>query len=343
MRSLPRRQVLQGLAYLGLGTAAWPLLAACGDDSDDKPAQQTKIARIGLLEATGQSGISTSELTKYHSAVDERGWSLGTNYIEEWRYADGHTERLPALAEELVKLPVDIILPRGPGTLAPARAATSTIPILVTAGVIDPVADGLATAQSRPTGNVTGILEAPFAGVAGKLFDLTKEALPGTRRLGILWDANPPRGPLVPTGPAAAPAKELGLELYAMNAYGAGDFDRVFPEARAAGVDVVVDYGVFLGFEAQIAEVARRYRLPVVSQWPTFTEAGGLLTIRTDPIEYWRTVVDFIDRILRGEQVKDLPFRRVDKLSILLNLKTAKELGLTIPRSFLVQVTELIE
>jgi putative ABC transport system substrate-binding protein len=318
------------IALIG-GAAAWPVTAH---------AQQTgKMRAIGLLSP----GSETSSVNLYFfDALAELGWIEGKNVVFERRYAENRVERLPELAAELVRLNVDVIV--ATGTLGPlaARQATSTIPIVMTAAG-DPLGSGLVATLARPGGNVTGMsLMAPDLG--GKRLELLKELLPGLARVAVLWNAANPY-PAIVFKETRGGARTLGIEVQSVEVRGPDDFDGAFEAARKQRPDamITVEDPLTFTYRKRIADFVTGQQLPSLSGLREFVVAGGLMSYGANSADLLRRAAGYVDKILNGAKPADLPVQQPTKFEFVINLKTAKALGVTIPPSLLARADEVIE
>ena len=254
----------------------------------------------------------------------------------------GNNERLGALAEEFVRLPVDVILAVNTGAAQAAKKATVSIPIVVTR-VADPVKSGLVPSLARPGGNLTGVTFMPDD-LAAKQLQLLREVVPGISRVAHLWYANNP-GASVVLKTIESASSRLGLQLLRLPVRSPTDFPTAFQAAsrgRAAAL-TVNDDAMVTKHRAHILELAARYSLPVVSFYGEFVDAGGLMAYGASPPAIYRRAAYYVDRILRGAKPSDLPIEQPTKFELVINLKTAKTLGLTIPPSLLARADQVIE
>jgi len=304
--------------------------------------QQAKVAKIGWLSNSSSTGTATSGLELTLREVRARGYVEGKNIAIEIRYAENKLERLPALADELVRLKVDVIVTAGtPATLA-AKNATKTIPI-VFFGVGDPVPTGVVDSLSRPGGNITGLTEIPEV-LAGKRLELLKETIPKLTRVAVLWNPQNP-GNAQQWKESQLPARALGLQLHSMEVSSADKFESAFEDAtkaRSAALAVTLD-ALFNFNQKQIANLAAKNRLPAIGPRRTFVELGGLMSYGADQAESFRRVASMIDKILKGTKPADLPIEQPTMFELMINLKTAKALGLTIPPLVLTRATKVIK
>jgi putative ABC transport system substrate-binding protein len=320
------------ITLFGAATAVWPLHAAA------QPSE--KVYRIGYLTA-GSSEVLPRLQSAYRDAFRELGWE-GKNLTFERRYAEDMLDRLPGLAAELVSLKVDVIM--AAGTLAPlaAKGATSTIPIVMTSAG-DPVGSGLVAGLARPGGNITGMsLMAPDLG--GKRLELVTELLPGISRVAVLWNAVNPYSALVFRATVGA-AEGLGITLQSLEIRRPADFDGAIEATigQQIGALIAVEDPLTFDLRKKIAEFATDNRLPAISGLREFAEAGGLMTYGADLADLARQSVGYVDKILKGAKPADLPVQQPTTFELVINLKTANALGLTIPQTILARADEVIE
>ncbi len=305
-------------------------------------AQQTgKVYRIGFL-SPGPGPSSSTEA--FRQGLRELGYVEGRNFIIEYRWAAGKVERLPELAKELVLLKVNIIVASSTPTIEAAKRATSTIPIVMVA-VADPVGSGLVDGLARPGGNVTG-LSLMSTDLAGRRLQLVRELLPKATRVAVLTY----RGYTTPSKAyleqMRAAAKQMGLLLVVQEVNEAGDdlpgaFAAVERE-RSQALDVRVTASSTYN-PKRIVDLAAQHRLPVVYDARNFVEAGGLVSYGPNLQEISRRAATYVDKILKGAKPADLPVEQPTKFELVINLKTAKALGLTIPKSLLQRADEIIQ
>jgi len=315
------------------GAAAWPLAAR---------AQQPAMPVIGFLNA--RSLRSDSRLvTAFHQGLGETGYVQGQNVAIEYRWAEGYNDRVPALAAELVRRQVAVIVATGGNIVAlAAKAATSTIPIVFTTGG-DPVLMGLVTSLNRPGGNITGI--SALTGLLGaKRLEILHELVPKAAMIGVVMN---------PTNPSAeAYARELqeaartrGQQIHILNASTEGEIDIAFAslvQLRAGAVLIVTDT-FFTGWRDQLVALAARYAIPAIYDIRDFAAAGGLISYGTNFADLYRQAGLYAGRILKGEKPADLPVVQPTKFDLVINLNTAKALGLDIPPTLLARADEVIE
>jgi putative ABC transport system substrate-binding protein len=305
--------------------------------------QPKKVFRIGYLSNTDPA-TDSPRAEGIRLALRERGYIEGKNIAIEYRYAEGKNDRLPGLASELVRLNVDIIVAAG-GTLT-VRAvmhATKTIAIVMTGGGVDPVRAGFVESLARPGGNVTGLTRLSRE-LGGKRLELLKEAVPKLSRVAVLYDpASPGLHEVKEFLPADARALKLTIEPREIRA--ADDFEKVFAalnKARPDGLYELGAGGVMRPNRKRIAGFALKSRLPSVSSSDEFVDAGGLMSYAADDTDIYRRVAIYVDRILKGAKPADLPVEQPTKFELVINLKTAKQIGLTIPPNVLARADKVI-
>ncbi len=269
------------------------------------------------------------------------GYVDGKNITFEVRFADGKPETFPGLAAELVHRKVDVLLTIGPAALRAARGATIAIPIVAYDLESDPVQAGFARSLAQPGGNVTGFfLDQPS--LAGKWLELIREAVPGTRRIAVLVDTT--------TGPwqlasIKRVAENLGIELQVLEIRNSGELDQTLGAGFKGGSLALVQLSspLFNTRAKQIAEFTMEHRLPAISMFRRFADAGGLMSYGPNQVEYSKRPAVYVDKILKGAKPADLPIEQPTKFDYVINLKTAKRLGLTIPQSLLLRADEVIQ
>ena len=307
-------------------------------------AQQSgKVWRIGILfgQAEGDPYVQ-SLLSALRAGLQDRGWTEGRNVVLEIRYADGRPDRAPGLAAELVRSKVDIIVTSGTELIRAAQKASSTIPIVMT-GIGDPVGSGIVASLAQPGGQVTGFsLTAPD--LAAKRLELAQETLPGLARVAIIWNPNNASVTLRVKETEAA-ARGMGLHLHSIEARQPGDFEKGLSAATRAGAQALIttEDALMTGHRAEIIRLAIRHRLPAISGLRMFADAGSLLSYGPSTPDIWRRAAGHIDRIFAGTKPADLPVEQPTKFELIINLKTAKALGLTIPPSVLMRADEVIQ
>lgn len=306
-------------------------------------AQQKKdrIFRVARLSPVS-SATDAPSFDPLLNALHERGWIQGKNLDVEYRFADGKLDRLPALAKELVGLKVDVIVAGSTQGALAAHGATRTIPIvIVTTG--DPVGSGLAASLARPGGNLTGVTTLAQE-LTAKQLELIREAVPGVTRIAVLQSpSNPDAAPSVKGVEIAASALGLQLQVFAANA--PSELDKAFATMANAGARalIVVASPIFHESRKEITALAAKYQLPAIYGLREFVEAGGLMFYGASLPETYRHAAIYVDKILKGEKPADLPIEQPTKFELVVNLKTAKTLGIKIPNSILVRADKVIQ
>jgi putative ABC transport system substrate-binding protein len=303
-----------------------------------------RVARIGYLSgAVGPTSPEFSHLQQaFLEALRELGHVEGENLVIERRYSEGRDERLPELAAELVRLKVDVIVATGGSPPYAAKRATSTIPVVFTNNG-DPVGSGLVASLARPGGNVTGpSLTSPA--LLGKRVQLLKEAVPRVSRLAILSNPTSPMHALS-MREAEAVARSVHVQLQTVEAGGPGEIAGAFSAVLKGSAEglVVLGHPLFAAERQRIAEFAARNRLPVMAPQREYADAGTLLAYGASLRDSYRRAATYVDKILKGAKPADLPVEQPTKFELVVNLKTAKVLGLTIPQSVLLRADEVIQ
>ena len=301
------------------------------------------VRRIGILFSQGERDLSTqAALSALRLGLQDRGWTEGRNIAFEIRYVGGRPDRSPALAAELVRSNVDIILTSGTELILAAQKASSTIPVVMV-GIGDPVGSGIVASLARPGGKVTGLsLMAPD--LAAKRLQLAQEALLGLAHVAIIWSPNNASVALRFKETEAA-ARAMGLKLHSIEAPQPRDFDKDLQAAARAGAQALIttEGALMIGQRAEIIRAAIKHRLPAISGLRIFADAGGLLSYGPDNPDLWRRAAGYVDKILAGARPADLPVEQPTKFELIINLRTAKALGLTIPQSLLMRADEVIQ
>jgi len=327
-----RRRNCIGLAASGLIS---PLRRAAAQGAE-------RVYRVGILRPSARP-LVVSDLASagLPTALRELGYVEGRNLILEQRYADGDVGRLPALARELVMAKVDVIVAVGTLAVRACKDATTTLPIVLF-GNFDPLANGLVSSLARPGGNVTGALIAPDGTLAGKKLELLKSAVPHATRIAFLAPADPAiRAQVQETRDAA---EVLGIELVVVEVRG-GDYAQAFAVITSRRVHAlfVGAHTYFVRDRKQIIELAAKHRLPAIYEWREQVADGGLMTYSTSLYGINQRLASYVDRILKGAKPGDLPIERPTRFELVINLKTAKALGLTIPQTLLLRADEVIQ
>ncbi len=324
---------MKRFALLALALLATPLAAE---------AQPTgKMYRIGFLGAASPSGYYAHLVEAFREGLRDLGYVEGRNVAIEYRWADDHYDRLPALAAELVRLKVDLIVTHGTAGSRAAKQATTTIPIVMAISG-DAVATGLIASIARPGGNLTGS-NFFFPELNAKRVELLKEVVPRARRMAAFGN---PDNPAIPGAIRAMEliAQSLKMDLQVVEVRGPEDFPGAFSAMVKRGVDgvVVLDDAMLIANARRVADLAAKNRLPTIG-FKEYAEAGGLMAYAVNFPEIWRRAAVFVDRILKGTKPADLPVEQPTKFELVLNLRAAKALGLTIPQSVLQRADEVIQ
>ncbi len=329
-----RRAFLQG----NIALAGFSLLLAA--KATGQPA--AKVPRIGFLAVGSREGRAFL-IGGFLQGLREHGYVEGQNIVIEYRFSEDRLDRLPALAAELVALKVQLILASGTPASFAAKQATSTIPIVMGGIVADPVETGLVESLARPGGNITG-MSMMTAPLGGKRLELLKMTVPGLVRVAVFWNPpNPAYGPILKELEAAA--QTLRLKLQRLEVRVPGDFEGAFKAATRLRAGALIAPGdpLVANRPRMVADLALKYRLPTMMDIKEFAEAGGLLSLGPDLVDSYRRAATHVDKILKGVNPADLPMEQPTKVEFVINLKTAKALGLTIPPSLLQRADQVIE
>ena len=315
------------------GAAAWPLAAR---------AQQPAMSVIGYLSTETRESDASSRLAGLRRGMTQAGYVEGRNLAIEYRWAEGQLERLPALVAELIQLQVTVIVAAGVAPALAAKAATTSIPIVFIAPA-DPVQFGLVASLNRPGGNLTGF-NAYSGELGAKGLALLHELIPGTATVGFLGNPNSPIFELM-TRDLLAAARTIGLKIEILKAGSDSEIDAAFEsavQARTGGLLVQAD-SLFITQVERVTGLAARYGVPTMCSLREFVMAGGLISYGTSLTENWRQIGLYAGRILKGEKAPDLPVIQPTKFELVINLKTARALGLTVPDTLLATADEVIE
>jgi putative tryptophan/tyrosine transport system substrate-binding protein len=334
-----RRLIVQGAGAVGLG-----LLAGCGR-WPGQPQQPTKVPGIGFISASTLSAIA-ARTEAFRQDLRELGYVEGENIVIEYRYAGGHIERLSALATELVRLPVDVIVTAAPSQTRVAKEATSTIPIVM-AYDSDPAGNGFVVSLARPGGNITG-LSSLAPGITAKQLELLNEIVAGLSKVAVLGTSTPH----LPEMATRMEGRELGVatgalgvQLQHLDVRRLDILETAFREARNGRADaaLVLASPVLEAERARVAALTAQHRLRAIYHVAEFVEVGGLMSYGASWIDLYRRAAYYVDRILEGTKPADLPVEQPMRFDFIINARTAEALGLTIPPHVLLQATEVIQ
>jgi putative tryptophan/tyrosine transport system substrate-binding protein len=303
--------------------------------------QPKKIPRIGFLSSLAPSSIS-ARTEAFRQGLVELGYVDGKSIIIEWRYAEGNADRLKELAAELVRLKVDVIVTGGPAVNRPAKEATATIPIVL-AFDNDPVGNGFAASLARPGGNITG-LSTHYPEISGKQLELLKEIVPRLSRVAVLGNATIP-GNAQALRETELAAKGFGVKLQYLDIQNPKEIETAFRAASKGRADAVLVLGsqVVTSYAKQFAELATKNRLPAIYWSPEFVEAGGLMAYSVSITDLFRRAATYVDKILKGTKPADLPVEQPTKFELIISLKAAKQISLTIPPNVLTRADKVIK
>jgi len=331
-----KRRTIWLIAVLTFGFLVAPLAA--------EAQPPTKVYRLGWLRPDSPAPSEPYPPQEaFRRRLREFGYVEGQNLVIESRYAEGREERLPELAAELVRLKVDVIVGPGTAAIVAAQHATRTIPIVMT-GANDPDGQGLVASLAHPGGNTTGLSNLGVK-LPGKRLELLKEAVPQITRIAVLGNpADPAYAPALHTATVAAQA--LGLHLHGVDLRSAEELDTAFAAMTRAGVDALLVLGepqLTDRLRGRIVDLAAQSRLPAMYDWRMYVDAGGLMSYGASLIDKYQRAAVYVDKILKGAKPADLPVEQPSKFELILNLKTAKVLGITMPPSLLLQADEVIQ
>jgi ABC-type uncharacterized transport system substrate-binding protein len=304
--------------------------------------QAKKVPRIGFLSGRVAPTSATADPTAaaFRQGLRDLGYIEGKNVLVEYRYSEGMTGRMPSLVAELVQLKVDVIVSPVGAAIHAAKQATRTIPIVMMI-TTDPVAVGLVDSLARPGGNITGLTRLTLE-LSGKRLELLKEVVPGLSRVGILFD---PAGGVATFKEYEIPARALKIQLQSLEVRGPNpDFVAAFQAATKGHVSalVAVRAGLLLRYRNQIADLAIKNRLPSMHEGSEEVDAGGLISYSANDVDLYRRAATYVDKILKGAKPADLPVERPTKFELVINLKAAKQIGLTIPQKVLGRADKVI-
>jgi putative tryptophan/tyrosine transport system substrate-binding protein len=332
-----RKSKIGNLKWLGLSVTAFVLMVVAVAQAQ----QATKVPRIGLLMGTSASAIS-ARIEAFRQGLRELGYVEGKNIVIELRSTEGKLDRLPDRAVELVRLKVDVILTTGPNSTRAAKEATSTIPIVM-AFDNDPVGNGFVTSLARPGGTITG-LSTLAPEISGKRLELLKEIVPKLSRVAVLGRSIQP-GNAQDLREVELAAGALGVKLQYVDVLSPKDISTAFQAARKGRADAILALtsAVLFSQRTQVADVAVKNRLPAVYPQPEFVDDGGLMTYGVSVTDLFRRAATYVDKILKGRKPADLPVEQPTKFEFVINLKAAKQIGLTIPPNVLAQADKVIK
>jgi len=305
-----------------------------------EPQQPKKVPRIGFQSASSPSSISL-RAEAFRQGLRELGYVEGKNIVIEWRYAEGKLDRLDEFAAEFARLKVDVIVTAAPSSTRAAKKATSTIPIVM-AWDNDPVANGFIASLARPGENITG-LSSLAPEITGKQLELLKESVPRLSNVAVLRTSNLPGAQVLRDAEPAA--KAFKVELQYLDVGGLKDIETVFREARKGRADAVLVLAspILESYRTEVAAHAVKNRLPTMFWASENVEVGGLMSYGANVADLYRRAALFVDKILKGAKPADLPVEQPTKFEFVINLKTAKQIGLTIPQRVLVRADRVIK
>jgi putative tryptophan/tyrosine transport system substrate-binding protein len=310
------------------------VLLALGDYA---VAQRAK--KLGVLSGGSRSSASAST-DAFRQRLGELGHVEGRNIIIEYRYAAGKLDRLPELVSELIAKKSDVLVAQAPAAVRAAKNATTKIPIVMAHGG-DPVAQGFVASLARPGGNITGLSNFS-AELGGKRLERLREAFPKASPVGVIWNPDAP-GPALSFKELEIAGKALRVKLHSLQVRGPNDFEGAFQAAsERAGSLVVIQDIVTVTHRKRIVELAAKHRLPAIYMEAEFTEAGGLMSYGPSQPDMFRRAATYLDKILKGAKPADLPVEQPTELELVINLKTAKQIGLTIPPNVLARADRVI-
>jgi len=305
-----------------------------------EPQQPKKVPRIGYLSATS-GPTNAGRFEAFRQGLRELGYVEGKNIFIEWRFAEGKYDRLPALAAELVRLKVDVIVTSGSTTTRAAKEATTTVPI-VFAQDSDPVGSGFVASLARPGGNITG-LSTLAPELTGKQLELLKEIVPRLARVAVFGSSTP--GTLQRLREAELAAGAIGVKVQYLDIQSPKDIEIVFRAASKGHADAILVLGgaAVISHRTQVVELAVKNRLPVAYNFQEFVEAGGLMSYSASVYDLSRRAATYVDKILKGAKPADLPVEQPKKFDFIINLKAAKQISLTIPPTVLARADKVIK
>ena len=322
------------ISTLVVGLLAAPLSA--------EAQQAGKVYRIGFLDLRLRSTTADPRLVAFRQGLRELGYIEGQNLVFEYRSAKGKRKRLPEVAAELVRLKIDVIITAGnPYAISAAKRATRMIPIVMPGGGLDPVEAGFVMSLARPGGNITGLTRS-HAKLHAKKLEILKDAFPRISRVAIIWPSSHRDQALKDV---KAVGQALGIQIQSVIANRLDELERAFSAISHEPPDalLITSSGLTLRHRARVTELTAKTRLPTIYDSPAFVRAGGLMAYGANSADSYRRAATYVDKILKGAKPADLPIELPRKFDFLINLKTAKALGLTIPPEILLQATKVIK
>jgi putative ABC transport system substrate-binding protein len=318
----------------------WGMILVALSSSADAQ-QQSRAYRIGFLSSLSPGAVS-DRIDAFRQGLRELGYAEGKNLSIEWRYADGTIQRLPSLAAELVRLKVDVIITGGPAVNRFAKEATTTIPIVLSFDN-DPVGNGFAASLARPAGNITGF-STHYPEISGKQIELLKDIVPRLSRLAVIGNSSMP-GNAQALRETESAANAFGVKLKSLDVQNASDIEAGFLSAGKDRCDAVLVLGsqVVTSHAKQFAAIAVKSRLPAIYWSPEFVQAGGLLSYSVNINDLFRRSAIYVDKILKGAKPADLPIEQPTRFELVINLRAAKHIGLTIPPNVLARADRVIK
>jgi len=305
--------------------------------------QAKKVSRIGFLAVSGDPNTPGPWVEAFRQGLRDLGYTEGKNIVVEYRYIEGKLNRIPSLVAELVQLKVDVLVVVALSAILAAKQATKTIPIVMVA-TVDPVATGLIDSLAHPGGNITGLTRLQRE-LSGKRLELLTEVIPGISRVGVLWEPEDPAAAIAFKEYDAA-AHALKIHLQPLEVRGPNpDFEGAFQIATRehANALITVNSVLLSRYAKQIAELAIKHRLVSMYELSRFVEAGGLMSYSANDAESYRRAAVYVDKILKGAKPADLPVEQPTKFEFVVNLKAAKQIGLTIPQPVLYRADRVIK
>ncbi len=321
------------ITFLGVA-ASWPLATR---------AQQHEMRRIGvLLPYIESEPQALARVAAFRASLEERGWVDHRNVAFEFRYAEGQLDRLPALAADLVRIKVDVILTAGTESTDAARKVTTIVPIVM-AAIGDPMAAGFVASLARPGGNVTGA-SLLATELSAKRLELLKESLPVLTRLAVLWSLNN-ASTVQKFKQIEVAAAMLGVQLQSLQLRTPSDIEKSFEVAAQFSAEAIMttEDAIQITYRARVVDLATQQRIPVASEFGEFAHAGALMSFGPNILDSFRHAAGYVDKVLKGAKPVELPVEQPTRFELVINLKTAKALGLTVPPTLLNRADKVIE